>query len=100
MLDSPRVVLTRGLSLSRTPQAGDAVLSDHHGAAGFHRGISIDAHANLGARDGLVRQRVRCEVGDALLRTTPVGSMPKSRVAEGSLTPPLSQVGSRTGAPV
>ena len=42
------------------------VLSDHRGAAGFDRGIPIGAHANFGDRDGLVRQCVRCEVGDDL----------------------------------
>src|SRR5215208_1663830 len=42
------------------------VLSNHRGATGFHRGISIHAHANLGGGDGLVRQRMRCEVSDDL----------------------------------
>ena len=42
------------------------ILSDHRGATGFHRGISIDAHANLGDGNGLVRQGMRCEVRDDL----------------------------------
>ena len=42
------------------------ILSDHRGATGFHRGISIDAHANLGGGNGLVRQGMRCEVSDDL----------------------------------
>src|SRR6185436_1147633 len=42
------------------------VYSDHRRAAGLHRSVSIDPHANVGCRDRLVRQLVRCEVGDDL----------------------------------